>query len=37
VDTEQEMRERIKKEEAKKQDKLFYIIDKNGNLKKVEL
>ncbi len=36
-DTEQEMRDKIKKEEEKKQDKLFYIIDKSGNLKKVEL
>ena len=36
-DTEEEMREKIKKEEAKKQDKLFYIIDKSGNLKKIEI
>ncbi len=36
-DTEAEMREKIKKEEEKKSDKIFYIIDKTGNLKKVEM
>ncbi len=36
-DTEAEMREKIKKEQEKKQEKMFYIIDKNGNLKKVEM
>jgi len=35
--TEEELREKIKKEEEKKQDKLFYIIDKTGNLKKVDM
>ena len=37
TDTEAEMRDKIRKEEEKKQDKLFYIIDKSGNLKKVEM
>lgn len=37
TDTEAEMRDKIRKEEEKKQDKLFYIIDKTGNLKKVEM
>ncbi len=36
-DTETEMREKIKNEEEKKQDKVFYIIDKNGALKKIEM
>jgi uncharacterized protein YggE len=36
-DSEAEMREKIQKEEEKKRDKLFYIIDKAGNLKKVEM
>ena len=36
-DTESEMREKIKKEEEKKQDKVFYIIDKTGELKKIEM
>jgi len=37
VDTEAEMREKIRKEEEKKQDKVFYIIGKDGELKKVGL
>ena len=36
-DTEAQMREKIKKEEEKKQDKQFYIIDRTGNLKKIEM
>jgi uncharacterized protein YggE len=36
-DTEAEMREKIKKEEEKKPEKTFYIIDKKGELRKVEM
>ena len=36
-DTEAEMRDKIRKEEEKKQDKVFYIIYKTGNLKKVDM
>lgn len=36
-DTEAEMREKIRKEEASKPDKVYYILDKEGKLKKVDL
>ncbi|MFI5148182.1 MAG: SIMPL domain-containing protein [Bacteroidia bacterium] len=37
VDTEEEMRNKIKKEMETKKDPVFYMIDKNGVLKKIEL
>ncbi len=37
TDTEEEMRKKIKEELEQKQNKTFYILDKNGNLKKVEM
>lgn len=36
-DTEQEMREKIKEEETKKPENIFYILDKNGSFKKVDM
>lgn len=36
-DTEAELREKIRKEEETKHEKQFYILDKNGNLKKMDL
>jgi uncharacterized protein YggE len=36
VDTEAQMREKIKKEEEKKPAQVYYIIDKNGGLKKID-
>ncbi len=37
TDTEAEMREKMKKQLEEKQEKIFYIIDKKGNLKKIEM